>query len=415
MTNTYTDAPNNINTHVNLLKMYGFDKNFDGVPFHHFNKLWLKPFLNACGQISVDGATLKERYMGIDPGANDGPIIAPGLPLGQYNGVQQIHANDAQMRQCNNRDRRLYAVLLSHIEITSYLYMQLEEDFANMGRRAVLYVAHVGPKLFQEHEIAAMETEWAQMGVTSLRLKIEDNTLGKYYNEVMLRSADFVPEKSFGQCRAKFLDGLPPQMSAEVEAELSRPNPLYTFPAQYIHPHPLAGQMHPFAGQPDLFKLMNAFTTIWQRKLKQGLIRAPQANLAQNDDFNIYPENYDEHGLFVGRGRGRGKGKGAGFQGKGKGGRGGGGRGGQIDFDENTRCFQCGGLGHIWRFTRDGVTYQCPTRTQISREILDAIVYPHIPARANEAVDEEEAPADYNGPVDDEVADVAQAAGNWWD
>ena len=47
----------------------------------------------------MDGFTLKDRYLDIDPGANDGPIIDPALPLGQYNGVPQIHANPAQMRQ----------------------------------------------------------------------------------------------------------------------------------------------------------------------------------------------------------------------------------------------------------------------------------------------------------------------------
>ena len=83
----------------NLLKDFGFDKKFDGIPMHYFNKLWFKPFLNAAGQISVDGFTLKDRYLDIDPGSNNGPIIDPALPLGQYNGVPQIHANPAQMRQ----------------------------------------------------------------------------------------------------------------------------------------------------------------------------------------------------------------------------------------------------------------------------------------------------------------------------
>ena len=47
----------------NLLKDFGFDKKFDGIPMHYFNKLWFKPFLNAAGQISVDGFTLKVAVM----------------------------------------------------------------------------------------------------------------------------------------------------------------------------------------------------------------------------------------------------------------------------------------------------------------------------------------------------------------
>ena len=50
-----TDATNDVRTMQNLLKDFGFDKKFDGIPMHYFNKLWFKPFLNAAGQISVDG------------------------------------------------------------------------------------------------------------------------------------------------------------------------------------------------------------------------------------------------------------------------------------------------------------------------------------------------------------------------
>ena len=63
-----------------------------------------------------------------------------------------------------------------------------------------------------------------------------------------------------------------------------------------------------------------------------------------------------------------------------------------------------------------GVTYVCPTQTQIRREILDAIVYPHLPGpSANEAT-EEHGEDDYNGPGDDEAAvNVATTGFNWWD
>ena len=128
-----SDQPSNIQTHVNLLKVYGFDEKFDGIPFYHFSRLWFQPFLNACGQISVDGATLKDTFLEIDPGAINGPIVAPGTVLAMYNGVMQIHANDAQMRQHWTRVRRLYAVTLSHVEYSCYLYSELETDYANNG------------------------------------------------------------------------------------------------------------------------------------------------------------------------------------------------------------------------------------------------------------------------------------------
>ena len=44
-----TDATNDVRTMQNLLKDFGFDKKFDGIPMHYFNKLWFKTFLNAAG------------------------------------------------------------------------------------------------------------------------------------------------------------------------------------------------------------------------------------------------------------------------------------------------------------------------------------------------------------------------------
>ena len=230
-----------------------------------------------------------------------------------------------------------------------------------------------------------------------------------------------------------FFTGLP-QMHSEVSAETLRPDPiifhLVTWP---LRPHPRVGQIHAFAGQPDPQALMNGFSKIWVRMLHNGLIRAPSsaanytnvdtdsfgnAFAAENED-----DNYDdEYGFYAGRGRGSGKGKGK-SGGKGKGGRGGGkGKGGGrvIPFDEKTRCYQCGGLGHIFRFTRDGVTYVCPTQTQISRTILDAIIYPHITAgtsAAHEAnADDDGANDDYNGPEDEATAAVAAVEYfNWWE
>ena len=203
-----SDVPNNIQTHVNLLQVYGFDKKFNGIAFHHFSRIWFQPFLNACGQISLDGGSLKDTYLDIDPGAISGPIIAPGLPLVMYNGVMQIHANEAQMRQHWNRVRRLYAVALSHVEYSCYLYSELETDYANNGIAACKLILARGIKVFDENAIAKMETDWAAMSVTTLHLKIDKDTLGRWYNEVMTKSQDFEPEKTYEACRQKFLAGL---------------------------------------------------------------------------------------------------------------------------------------------------------------------------------------------------------------
>ena len=423
-----TDNNANVQHDVNTLKKYGFDKKFDGIPKLHFERDTFKPFLNALGQVSVEYATLKDCFDDIDPGANNGPIIAPTLPLGNYNGVPQIHASNAQVRQHTERERRLFNIVLASTVVGSAFYKELEEEFANQGRLACLQVSAAHFLEMDEHVLAKMEHDWTAMSVVSLKIKIDDYTLAKWLDQVLVASSEFQPEKTYPQCRLKFLTGLPPQLHAEVNAETLRPDPNYNFPPRYLAPHPRAGQIHAFAGQPDPRKLMTGFSKVWVRMLASGLIRAPSsaANIAMDDDYddmgNVFvaegdeDDSYDvdEYGFYVGPGRG-GKGKGKGY--KGKGGRGGKGKGGGrvIPFDEKTRCYQCGGLGHIYRFTRDGKTYVCPTQTQIRREILDAIIYPHLGAPGTSAAHEAAADDvdDYNGPVDEATAAVA--AVNWWE
>ena len=427
-----TDNPN-VQLDANTLKKFGFSKKFDGIPILYFDRDVFKPFLNALGQVSVENATLKDTYDNIDPGAEDGPIIAPGLPLGNYNGVPQVHANAAQVRHHNDRDRRLYNMVLASTVVGSATYEELEREYANLGRRSCLYIRDIHYLEMDEHVLAKMEHDWTSMSVVSLKIKIDDYTLAKWLDRVLVKSSEFQPEKSYPQCRLKFLTGLPPQLHAEVNAETLRPDPRYNFPPRFEAPHPREGQIHAFAGQPDPKKLMMGFSKVWVRMLENGLIRAPSsaANFTLSDviDYddmgNVFAAegdeddlNYDvdEYGFYVGRGRG-GKGKGKGY-GKGKGGRGGKGKGGGrvIPFDEKTRCYQCGGLGHIFRFTRDGKTFVCATQTQIRREILDAIVYPHLGAPGSSAAHEAAAEADlddYNGPEDEATAAVAAA--NWWD
>ena len=171
-----SEAADNIKTHVNLLAAYGFDKKWNGIPMYHFSRIWFQPFLNACGQISVDGASLKDRFLGIDPGSDNGPIIRPGLQLANYNGVPQVHASDAQMRQMMNRNRRLYAVVLSHIEASCYFYSELETDYANNGRAAALLVQDRGVKPFAPEKLAEMEADWMAMTCVTLRIKIDEQT-----------------------------------------------------------------------------------------------------------------------------------------------------------------------------------------------------------------------------------------------
>ena len=242
------------------------------------------------------------------------------------------------------------------------------------------------------------------MAVT-LKIVINEHTIFVWMDWILRKGEDFVPEKSYGDIRIKFLAGLPSQMQNEANVEKMRPDPSYNFPAVYPPLHINAGQAHPFGGQCDPRKLMTSFAEIWGQKLMDGLVRRGDHLANMVDDWAD-----DDFANFAGKGKGKGKGGGR-FGGRGRG------RGTNGVFTTTTRCYQCGGLGHIYRFMRDGQQMTCPTIIEIPREVLDGITYPNID-RANVAgpADAAALPEDYNGPEDEAAEEVANMAlGNWWD
>ena len=266
----------------NLLEQYGFKQKFDGIPILHFERKWFDPFTNACGQIAQDGYTLKDRYKDVDPGGFEGMIVAPGRPLNQVNGQQQTHANATQMRQKDDRDRRLFNVAMSCIDPQSYFYAELNEECPNMGRTACLMILDRGKKNIPDEVKERMEKDWNAMTIDSLKLKIDELTVSRFFNIVMVKGAEFDPEKSYAAIRSKFLNGMTHHLKSEVNAELMRPNADYNFPNQYARPHPLAGQRHPFAGMCNPLKLMQAFDEVWKRMLDSGHIRSANMVMWEN-------------------------------------------------------------------------------------------------------------------------------------
>ena len=70
LVSTMTDRAN-IKDDMNKLK--DFNKYWDGIPMKHFDKLWFLPFIMACGNIVMDGHSLKDTFDGVDPGGANGP------------------------------------------------------------------------------------------------------------------------------------------------------------------------------------------------------------------------------------------------------------------------------------------------------------------------------------------------------
>ena len=194
---TVADTENpNIQTGKNSLNHVGFTKVWNGIPMKFGKRIWLMPFNNALGNVSVDGATLYECAQRISPGGTKGAIIKTGLPLGTYKGAPQVHANDAQTRQELTRQRRLFNVILAHILQGTDHYDTLTEEFDGFGPNAYEYLEHHIELELKPEEIAKMQTYWSMMTVEKLGLAFDGRTMMAYYQIIHARAKEFDPEMS---------------------------------------------------------------------------------------------------------------------------------------------------------------------------------------------------------------------------
>ena len=262
----------------NNLAIFGFKLMCDGQQDYYFVRVFKKPFLLAMGRITMDGVSLCDVHGGISPANRSGRahvvpikmINGAQLPLGNINGVAQVRATEAQERQEDARERRFFACLMEHISPTCALFRELSDDFQGAGPQALNYVVSVCQKSLSPEMAAKLEADWQAASVLALRISIDKVTMHNFMEWVLRKAEDFQPEKSYADCRLKFLSGLPTQMSSEVSVEQMRPDPSYNFPQVYPVTHIRAGVIHPFAGQPDPRKLTAGFTVIWERKIAEG-------------------------------------------------------------------------------------------------------------------------------------------------
>ena len=119
----------NANIKLDGNKLKDFNKTWDGLPMHRFRKNFYIPFLFALGSIIMDGVALRDTINGVDHGGH-----ANGAP----------NANAAQQAQRQSRIRRIFSVLMAHIDPTSAIYSELEADYDNEGLIALDYIQEDG-------------------------------------------------------------------------------------------------------------------------------------------------------------------------------------------------------------------------------------------------------------------------------
>lgn len=392
----------------------GFNLIWDGIAIFFFNRKFLIPLLNALGNITNDGYTLKDTAMGIDAGGANGLIVPPGAVLGNVNGQAQVHANDAQMRQHSTRVRRIFSIIMSHIDRQCHVYHELERDYANMGLHAIAYLRANGPKPLPEHQITKMQTIWQMTTADKMGLAYDHRTFWRFYNFLVRMAEDFPVPKTNADICQKILHGAPSHVSAFVDPQLV--NITYRVPNFYIAPHPLANQPHPQAGQVDPKGLVRDLQKLWDSKIAKGEIApredvdTPEARAFFTYDIEIDTNDHETANAAFGKGKGKGAPR---YGGRGGGGRGGGGGTAPVEFNERTKCYKCGGLGHIARYKRGEQWIECATRVDIPRKILDGITYAHMPARANAAEEAGPSGADADADAADESSNMV-VDGAWW-
>lgn len=365
-------------------KLKDFNKHWDGIPMHQFYKLFFLPFILACGNVVMDGYSLRDTYEGNDPGGVNGPA-----------------ANAAQNQQRTVRNRRLFAVLMNYIDKESAIFEELSADFTDDGISACTYVQQddVGNIPLPEGHVSQMKKEWDNMTLENSNITLGEKCILEWANKVKVKGGLFPVPKTNLDMYNKFMEGLPPQLQSKVTDERENPNANFNFPANYAAPHPQAGNAHVHAGEKDLRKVSAYFNRVWTAMISNGLVRIKEA-------ANRVDDGSDAEANFIGKGKGKGLGKG---KGAGRGGRGLGGRGNGEQKSKPVRplndkvcCYKCGGLGHVSRTKcEDGSWLVCATQEQVDHDILNGIKYPHIPsaeerraaikAAAQRAEEEEEA------------------------
>ena len=317
---------------------------WDSIPFHDFRRVWWVALCAALGNISQEGWSLLQTARNQDLGA-------PGNP-----------GTPGQQVQSENRNQRLFGAILNYIEANTWLYHYVSSTFQNNGRGLFEYLWVYGHLPYTVDQIDMMEHEWTD--ATMHRVGIA------YNNEAPFKWLDWVTQhasklnKTPTQIRSKYLQGFPSSFDVIIVAERHRgPIGSYIYPANYAAHHPLAGQPHPHAGQPDIMSMARAFYPEWARMIKTGLIRAVPRGMANNLDdrprrsYDRYsrPRTYQTHD--------------------------------DSDSDEQvnmakssvndkTVCGICGGIGHAGKVDGIGQCLTARLNHRIPHADLGAIKYP---------------------------------------
>ena len=248
---------------------------WDGKADPSFRLGWFRLLKVMLGNIYQDRDTLLRCAMGQDVGFQD--AVGPG----------GVNPSQVEVDQHRMRKRRLGAVILQKMTPNTYCHILFTSDpsFMNDGVAMYNFLFVQGHRAHSQHEVTELQNSWQSATMSNVGIKLDENGLNNWRN--WIERMGEILHKGNMQKRRKFYDGLPESFESVVGFESSRPDAgSFLLDANYPAHHPLAGQVNPQGGQPDLSAIVAAFTPSWVNKVKARKIQAVPKGMANLIDVD---------------------------------------------------------------------------------------------------------------------------------
>ena len=327
---------------------------WDGIPINDFLEEFMRPLDMGLGQIVQDGYSLLSCIRGSDAAGYDPLTANPHYAV----------ANRQQRSQHDERNRRAFACIMNRIDPLCEPYYEMMSLFNNDGIGAYDYIAQVGNIPYTPDQLKRFESDWTNMNIYTLEREhmLTINVKALFVLCGIIRKWSRRLRKTKAQERAKFLEAVKviPSMTNRVENEMQKPDVNWRFRANYpaFYPAGIRGTPHPFAGQPDIYRIAQGFHAFWLQKIHDGSIKKTPKGLvhAAIVDAQITPDN-----VFIVK---------------------------SSNVTSKTQCFWCGGFGHpTVCILDDGTAVECASKAlkiNVDKSFLSRISYPDgVPNRIN--------------------------------
>ena len=172
---------------------------WNGIPNHDFRHVWFAILMVGLGSIFQDGWTLLQVARDEDLG---GPAH-PGTP----------DQNDAS----NNRNTRLFHLILNYIDLKCDLYRRVWTTFNNDGRGLYNYLWVFGHLPYTSREIICLEALWKNASISSLKIPHDFKTVFKWKSWCVTEGEK--RNKTLNEIREKFLDGFSESFDSAIIPE----------------------------------------------------------------------------------------------------------------------------------------------------------------------------------------------------